>query len=78
MIIVYILLPFLLNCHLSPVLILPGDGSNSLEAKLTGKKNLRHFYCSSNSDWYKLWLDIKYLIPGAIDCWSDNIKLVYD
>lgn len=37
-----------------------------------------HFYCSKNADWYDLWLDVKQLVPGAIDCWCENIQLNYD
>ncbi|GMI01918.1 hypothetical protein TrVE_jg4648 [Triparma verrucosa] len=62
----------------SPVLIIPGTGGNRLEAKLSGRENTPHFYCSKNADWYDLWLDVKQLLPGAVDCWCDNIKLNYD
>ena len=61
----------------SPVLIVPGTGGNRLEAKLN-KPSAPHFYCSKNADWFDLWLDVKQLLPGAIDCWCDNIRLVYD
>ncbi|GMI34549.1 hypothetical protein TrCOL_g1274 [Triparma columacea] len=61
----------------SPVLIIPGTGGNRLEARLD-KSEVPHFYCSKKADWYDLWLDVKQLLPGAIDCWCENIKLLYD
>ena len=26
-----------------------------------------HWYCSKKADWYDLWLDVKQLVPGAIE-----------
>jgi len=63
--------------QLSPVVIVPGDGSNQLEAKLD-KPSSVHFYCSKKSDWYRIWLSVTQLLPGEIDCWADNIRLVVD
>ena len=40
---------------LSPVVTVPGDGSNILEARLN-KPSVRHWYCSKSSDWYRLWV----------------------
>lgn len=37
-----------------------------------------HFYCSKKADWFRLWLSLTQLAPGAIDCWCDNIRLVVD
>ena len=59
---------------LSPVIIVPGDGSNQLEAKLD-KPSVPHFYCSKTTAWYRLWLNLEILLPGVIDCWCDNIAL---
>lgn len=59
---------------LSPVIIVPGDGSNQLEAKLVDKPATPHWYCSKNADWYRIWLDATDLV-ATTDCWSDNIKL---
>jgi lysophospholipase-3 len=61
---------------LPPVVIVPGDGSNQLEAKLN-KPSTLHFYCSKTADWFRLWLDTTHLLAGT-ECWADNIKLVYD
>jgi len=40
-----------------PVIIIPGDGSNQLEAKLD-KPKVPHFYCSKKADWFRLWLSL--------------------
>lgn len=66
-----------ISATLSPVVIIPGDGSNQLEAKLDKSKTV-HFYCSKKSDWFRIWLSVTQLVPGEIDCWADNIRLVVD
>lgn len=60
-----------------PVLIVPGTGGNRLQAKLD-KSTAPHFFCAKKSDWFDLWLDLKQLAPGAVECWADNIRLQYD
>lgn len=62
---------------LKPVVIIPGTGGSRLEAKLN-KPAVTHFYCSRTSDWYTLWLSIVQLIPLAINCWVDNIMLLWN
>jgi lysophospholipase-3 len=37
-----------------------------------------HWYCWKNSDWFTLWLDIKQLLPLEVECWAENIKIIYD
>jgi len=72
--------------QLSPVILVPGDGGNQLEAKLdiegeqdyTGRSFQDSSTCKKTSDWYRLWLDIWQLRQGKLGCWADNIKLVYD
>ena len=50
-----------------------------MQAKLDkpSSYNSKHFYCYKKADWFDLWLDVKQLLPGVIDCWADNIKLLY-
>jgi len=60
----------------TPVVIVPGDGSNQLEAKLN-KPSVVSFLCSKESDWYRLWLDTSNLLLSTT-CWADNIKLLYN
>ena len=60
-----------------PVIIIPGTGGSQLEAKLN-KPSVNHWYCSKTSDWYTLWLSVVQLIPPAVNCWVDNIMLLWD
>jgi len=62
---------------ISPVVIIPGTAGSRLEAKLD-KPTTKHWYCQKKSDWYTLWLDIPSLLPPAVNCWVDNIKLLYN
>eukprot|EP00929_Paragymnodinium_shiwhaense_P119590 TRINITY_DN91494_c0_g1_i1.p1 TRINITY_DN91494_c0_g1~~TRINITY_DN91494_c0_g1_i1.p1 ORF type:complete len:433 (+),score=71.00 TRINITY_DN91494_c0_g1_i1:82-1299(+) len=59
-----------------PVVIVPGDGSNQLEAKIDKPETVKWF-CHKKSDWFRLWLSTSDLL-GATSCWADNIKLIYD
>jgi len=64
------------TCGRSPVVIVPGTGGNQLQAKLTGKPSKPAWYCySTTSSYFTLWLDIKSLLPPAINCWVDNMRL---
>lgn len=72
----FFLLPFLTDA-LTPVVIIPGDGASALEAKLD-KDSAPHWYCSTQSDWFRLWLDPAQLASGFVDCWSENIMLHYN
>jgi len=60
-----------------PILILPGLSASQLQAKLQGNKP-PHFYCKTNSDWFRIWLDSYQLLPGVIDCLVHNLELHYD
>jgi len=52
---------------LSPVLLIPGDGGNQLEARRL-----------PSSQWFKLWLDVWQLRSSRLRAWADTIKIVYD
>jgi len=64
------------NVDYSPIIIIPGDGGNQLEAKLN--KPPDNSGCARQSDWFRLWLDVYKLSGRKLKCWSDNIKLVYN
>ena len=73
-----ILLIFFKNAYaFKPVVIIPGTGGSQLEAKLN-KPSVNHFYCSQTSDWYTIWFSIAQLIPPFVNCWVDNIKLLWN
>lgn len=63
---------------LNPVILVPGDGGAQLEAKLN-KTNVVHYICQKTSkDYFNIWLNMELLVPLVIDCWIDNIRLIYD
>ena len=56
----------------------PGDGGSQLEAKLN-KSNVPHYFCDRQTmDYFSVWLNLELLVPFIIDCWVDNMKLIYD
>jgi lysophospholipase-3 len=61
----------------TPVIIIPGDGGSQLEAKLN-KPSRPSVLCEKKADWFTLWLSVTSLLPGAIECWCDNIKLIWN
>lgn len=62
----------------TPVIIIPGDLGNQLEAKLD-KPSVVHYICyKKTDDFFTLWLNLELLVPVAIDCWIDNIRLIYN
>lgn len=68
----------LLSATLHPVVFIPGDGGNQLEAKLN-KTDVVHYICEkSSNDYFNIWLNMELLVPLVVDCWIDNIKLKYD
>lgn len=56
----------------------PGDGGSQLFAKLN-KTSVVHYLCDKTTDGYfSIWLNMELLVPYVIDCWVDNMRLVYD
>ena len=60
-----------------PVLLVPGLSASQIDARLN-KTKVPHYYCAKKSDWFTLWLNPSELLPGVIDCWIDNFKLVFN
>ncbi|XP_053741102.1 phosphatidylcholine-sterol acyltransferase [Synchiropus splendidus] len=66
------------NSSTPPLIIVPGNLGNRLEAKLD-KPKLVHWMCyKKTSHWFPLWIDFNMLMPIGLDCWIDNIRLVYN
>ncbi|XP_055331898.1 phospholipase A2 group XV-like [Paramacrobiotus metropolitanus] len=62
----------------SPVIILPGDGGSPLEAMLD-KPSVKFRHCpKKTTGWQHVWAGIEILVPAIVDCWVDNLRLVYD
>ena len=62
---------------LPPVVIIPGDSSSQMEAMLN-LSTVVHTYCVKQYDWHPLWLVIKAMVPPLINCWCDNMALVWN
>jgi len=60
----------------TPVVVVPGDGSNILEGRLN-KPSTVSWKCDKTSDWFRLWLDVADLL-AVPECWVDNMRLVLD
>lgn len=60
------------------MVLIPGDGGNQLHGKLN-KTSAPHYFCKLQSaDFFELWLNLEEITPYVIDCFIDNIRLVYD
>jgi len=68
---------FLTKHPIHPIILVPGDGGSQIEARIDRSESL-HFWCYDHTDWYDLWLNIEQMIPPAISCWEENIRLRYD
>ncbi|KAK6982637.1 group XV phospholipase A2 [Biomphalaria glabrata] len=61
-----------------PVVLIPGDGGSQLVAKLN-KTSAPHFICRKyTKDYESIWINLEELLPQVIDCFVDNMRLVYD
>ncbi|KAG7473204.1 hypothetical protein MATL_G00093100 [Megalops atlanticus] len=61
-----------------PLIIVPGNLGNQLEAKID-KPSLVHWLCyRKTDDFFTLWIDLNMFMPIGLDCWIDNIRIVYN
>ncbi|XP_074597419.1 lysosomal phospholipase A and acyltransferase-like isoform X2 [Brevipalpus obovatus] len=56
----------------------PGDGGSQIEAKLNKTETVHYFCEAKTTDFFTLWIAISDLVPYAVDCFTDNMRLVYD
>lgn len=42
------------------------------------KPSTVHYYCEKTADYFNIWLNPKLLVPLIIECWIDNVKLIYN
>ncbi|OXU27331.1 hypothetical protein TSAR_007291 [Trichomalopsis sarcophagae] len=62
----------------SPVIFVPGDGGSQVEASVN-KTTVVHYLCEKvSSGFFNIWLNLELLVPIIIDCWIDNMKLLYN
>ncbi|XP_028814120.1 phosphatidylcholine-sterol acyltransferase [Denticeps clupeoides] len=70
--------PHIASNSTPPVIIVPGNLGNRLEAKID-KPSLVHWMCyKKTDDFFTLWIDLNMFMPIGIDCWIDNIRIVYN
>ncbi|XP_010273215.1 PREDICTED: lecithin-cholesterol acyltransferase-like 1 [Nelumbo nucifera] len=78
-------------CHssaaLHPLILVPGNGGNQLEARLTGAFKSSSLLCyqpflhhkeEDKSDWFRLWFDPKILLSPFTRCFAQQMTLYYD
>ncbi|KAE8609336.1 hypothetical protein XENTR_v10011779 [Xenopus tropicalis] len=67
-----------LNNSTPPVVLVPGCFGNQLEAKVD-KEDVVNWMCyRKTDDYFTIWLNLNMFLPLGIDCWIDNIRVVYN
>ncbi|XP_040185157.1 phosphatidylcholine-sterol acyltransferase [Rana temporaria] len=61
-----------------PVVLVPGAFGNQLEAKLDKTEVVNWMCYRKSEDYFTLWLNLNMFLPLGIDCWIDNIRVVYN
>ena len=68
MLLIFFLLTLLMGMsqpRVHPIILVPGDGGNSIEGRLN-KTTTVHYICDKVSDWFTLWLNLEQLVPEVI------------
>ncbi|XP_053304549.1 phosphatidylcholine-sterol acyltransferase [Spea bombifrons] len=61
-----------------PVVLVPGCFGNQLEAKVD-KEDVVNWMCyRKTDDYFTVWLNMNMFLPLGVDCWIDNIRVVYN
>ncbi|KAM8946031.1 phosphatidylcholine-sterol acyltransferase [Pelodytes ibericus] len=61
-----------------PVVLVPGLFGNQLEAKVD-KEDVVNWMCyRKTDDYFTVWLNLNMFLPLGVDCWVDNIRVVYN
>ncbi|XP_063802310.1 phosphatidylcholine-sterol acyltransferase isoform X2 [Pseudophryne corroboree] len=67
-----------LSNNSSPVVLVPGCFGNQLEAKVDKEEVVNRMCYHKTEDYFTLWLNLNMFLPLGIDCWIDNIRVVYN
>lgn len=59
---------------IKPVVLVPGALGSQLEAKLN-KQESSNFYCSTQSNWFLIWLSLEFFLGPGLNCWADNFRM---
>ncbi|KAM6430746.1 phosphatidylcholine-sterol acyltransferase isoform 1-T1 [Liasis olivaceus] len=64
--------------RMPPVVLVPGGLGNQLEAKLD-KPDVVNWMCyRKTDDYFTIWLNLNMFLPFGLDCWIDNIRVIYN
>ncbi|XP_027354932.1 lecithin-cholesterol acyltransferase-like 1 [Abrus precatorius] len=70
--------------NLHPLILVPGNGGNQLEARLTHEYKPSSFICESwyplikqKNGWFRLWFDSSVLLAPFTQCFADRMMLHY-
>ncbi|XP_047321530.1 lecithin-cholesterol acyltransferase-like 1 [Impatiens glandulifera] len=68
--------------NLHPIILVPGNGGNQLEGRLTDEYKPPTTFCALNGwnkhHWFNLWFDPTVVVAPYTQCFSDRMTLVYD
>ncbi|XP_013593328.1 PREDICTED: lecithin-cholesterol acyltransferase-like 1 [Brassica oleracea var. oleracea] len=72
------------NVH--PLILIPGNGGNQLEARLDRDYKPSSIWCSSwlnpvrkkSDGWFRLWFDVSVLLSPFTKCFNERMMLYYD
>ncbi|XP_077310193.1 phosphatidylcholine-sterol acyltransferase [Lithobates pipiens] len=67
-----------LSNNSSPVVLVPGTFGNQLEAKVDKEEVVNWMCYRKTEEYFTLWLNLNMFLPLGIDCWVDNIRVVYN
>ncbi|KAK9270273.1 hypothetical protein L1049_025850 [Liquidambar formosana] len=79
----------LCTCHASnnlhPLILVPGNGGNQLEGRLTGAYKPSSLVCNrwypvrkDKDGWFRLWFDSSVLLAPFTKCFAERMTLYYD
>lgn len=71
--------------NLHPLILIPGNGGNQLEARLTAGYRPSSLYCNrwnpvvkKKEGWFRLWFDPSVLLAPFTKCFAERMMLYYD
>lgn len=70
--------------NLHPLILIPGNGGNQLEARLTATYKPTSLWCKwypikkDGDGWFRLWFDPSVLLSPLTKCFSERMMLYYD
>ncbi|KAL5558692.1 hypothetical protein UlMin_034903 [Ulmus minor] len=74
-----------ISSNLHPLILIPGNGGNQLEARLTRDYEASSLVCSrlypvkkSKDGWFRLWFDVSVLLAPFTKCFAQRMMLYYD